>query len=106
MRLLFLVFTEIAKLYTCETFCNHKIAKLNTHPIAKLRTGKFNAFKVFTYLKSTVRNWQHELNSFFVMSLSFVFIVFIVGNMIEKRSELYPATCALSLYNSFNYHSP
>ena len=31
MRLLFLVFIEIAKLNTREMFCNHQIVKLNTH---------------------------------------------------------------------------
>ena len=31
MRLLFLIFIEIAKLNTREMFSNHQIGKLNTH---------------------------------------------------------------------------
>ena len=47
MRLLFLTFPEIAKLNTREIFCNHLIAKLDTHKIyfckiAKLSIAKFN----------------------------------------------------------------
>ena len=47
MSLLFLIFPEIAKLNTRETFCNHHIAKLDIHKIyffkiAKLSTAKFN----------------------------------------------------------------
>ena len=30
MRLLFLIFTEIANLNTCEMFCHHQTAELNT----------------------------------------------------------------------------
>ena len=47
MRLLFLTFPEITKLNTREIFCNHHIAKLDTHKIyffkiAKLSIAKFN----------------------------------------------------------------
>ena len=43
MRLLFLIFTEIAKLNIREMFCNHQIAKSDTaefnfFPVAKLST--------------------------------------------------------------------
>ena len=45
MRLLFLIFTEIAKLNTREMFCNHQIAKIPAKcnfvfPIVKLSTHK------------------------------------------------------------------
>ena len=47
MKLLFLIFPEIAKLNTREIFCNPHIVKLDIHKIyffniAKLSTAKFN----------------------------------------------------------------
>ena len=45
MRLLFLSFTKIAKLNSCEMFYNPQIAKLNTYKMFFFKSW-FNTFKV------------------------------------------------------------